>query len=366
MGQMMNRKYELSTLTVTVDAPKGAHDRINHYFPQAKREAEFVRIELVRSPQPDVDRRAKSLRELPPHRHACGHPQLEYEVWCNGPGEKTFLPRSDRETLHIIHLKRGDRHRPTVIQVFAEDEQYLGRTCVRLMRQLQLRYGEKMGGLFGHGAALVKNRVGIVLAGLSGAGKTTIALTLAARYGFNLIGSDKLALVPKQNTWYVIGIPVPWRIADGTIGAVPQLRRAFEHPLYREDAFLEGKFQLTTAEIEACLSVQSVRCAPLNAIVVLERCQQAHPQVQCVEGEVKVRMIESTLFNPLDRIFGTDWLSLTQVPNAFVHSTRAAIVARATTVLRVRYKLEQENAAVTLARSLLQLVKEEAASCRAH
>ena len=301
---MLTLNYNCQTVTVSVTGPQSTHDRISKYFPPSDARSAVASITLHHVADDEVTSRIDACKALPSVRQTWGHPSLKYDVHTTEPSH-TYIPQ--RETPHVLQVL--DNGAELELTIWAADETTLGRTAVRLMRQLMLRRAERQGGRDAHGAAIVLNGSGLVMAGLPGAGKSTVALTLAQMHGASLVASDRLVLLPTEGgDWVVAGTPVPWRIADGTISGVSKLADAFAGgiDLYRGNDLVEGKHELITEELSAMLGVDSSFETPLEAVIVLSR--SSATAVSEVHGTRKLPLLARTLFNPGDRLFVTDWL----------------------------------------------------------
>ncbi|MEW2581332.1 hypothetical protein [Streptomyces syringium] len=105
------------------------------------------------------------------------------------------------------------------------------RYLMRIIRESVLRCAETRGWAAFHAAATAVEGQGVLIAGPSGAGKTTVATALATHYGADLIASDR-AVVTDQAAM-VVGVPLSVRIGAGTLGALPPHHRLtrFRAPL---------------------------------------------------------------------------------------------------------------------------------------
>lgn len=301
---MLTLHYNCQTIIVAVTGPQSTHDKISKYFHLSNTPTPQTAITLNQVSQEDLWLRLDACEALPAMRQSWGHPSLKYNVYRTGNSD-TYIPL--RETPHVLRVYgTGDE---LELSLWAADETTLGRTAVRLMRQLMLRRAEQLGGRDAHGAAIVLNKCGIVMAGLPGAGKSTVALTLAQKYGASLVASDRLVFVPTASgDWTVAGTPVPWRIANGTISGVSKLADAFAGGinLYRGNHLVEDKHELITEELSTILGVSATFETPLDAVVVLRRSYET--AVHEVLGTKKLPLLARTLFNQGDRLFVNDWL----------------------------------------------------------
>jgi energy-coupling factor transporter ATP-binding protein EcfA2 len=69
----------------------------------------------------------------------------------------------------------------------------------------------------------------LLLAGQSGAGKTTLALALA-RAGLGFLGDDTVFLVDRESSLHVLGFPDEVDVTDHTASLLPELSRLLDRP----------------------------------------------------------------------------------------------------------------------------------------
>jgi len=297
--------YDCLTFTVAVTGPQSTHDKIAKYFPPVDDGSPaqmFITLTLLQ--EDELWLRIDAFEALPVEDQRWGDPSLKYNVRTDGRSE-TYVPMT--EAPHLLQVE-GDRDALS-ISISAADSESLGRTCVRMMRQLMLRRAEFIGGRDARGAAVTLNGCGLVLAGLPGAGKSTVALTLAQNNSAKLVASDHLVFVPLPiGDWIVAGTPVPWSLADGTIRGVSKLDEAFAAglDLHRGNHLVDSRHELITEELSAILGVDSVFETAVDAVIVLS--QSDETAVREIHGVGKLPLLAQTLFNPDDRLFVTDWL----------------------------------------------------------
>ncbi|MFJ3953462.1 hypothetical protein ACIPXV_26060 [Streptomyces libani] len=141
-----------------------------------------------------------------------GEPYLRSRVgdvdWWR-PHPRSHLPqdhlyvRDSTGRLHIV--LHPDAHR---------GERYL----LRIVREVVMRCGEDRGWTAFHAAAASIDGSGVLIAGPTTAGKTTVLAALACHRRADLVASDRAMLT--QNAADVIGVPLSIRIAGGTLSAL--------------------------------------------------------------------------------------------------------------------------------------------------
>lgn len=347
--------FDCLSITARVSGPDAALRRIGHYFPVAESSAApIVFLQLHMVSDKTMEELRASIREFQYEQVSWGHPELRYEIVSDGSTTRYFIPLTD--TPHVISISNGH-----AINVWATDPVTLGRTAVRVLRQLMLRRAELAGGMGGHAAALAQAGNGIVVAGKPAAGKTTVSLNLAANNSeFNLVASDRLVFRPEgPRGWRVAALPVPWRIAAGTINALPCLRQTFDEgiSLYRGNHLVGGKNELVTAELAAALRTGVAFSAPLRHLVVLERTSSgAPPRVDLVTPAAGCALLMETLFHADDMLFNRDWFGGHKVPSARMLNERARSMADSLPVYHATWSEFSDLA--TLVPQLKELLQE--------
>ncbi len=116
-----------------------------------------------------------------------------------------------------------------------------------------------------HAAALVHRDGALIVAGKSGAGKTTVSLGLVRR-GLGLL-SDELAVLETET-----GAVLPYRrslhIRPQTVGLVPELGFLEERPRHQLGGGIE--WALSQEELGHVLPAASAVAAPLRAVLLLD------------------------------------------------------------------------------------------------
>lgn len=146
------------------------------------------------------------------------------------------------------------------------------------------------GGFLAHAAGICVHKRGLALAGFSGMGKSTLALSLL-NLGADFISNDRLVVVPANPGLYMHGIAKHPRINPGTALNNPNLKDLIDHEhkaryarLSPEELWnLEEKYD---APVEAFFSgSRFVLGAPMNGLLILnwERGDQRPPVFERID-----------------------------------------------------------------------------------
>ncbi|WP_328731895.1 hypothetical protein OHT20_17595 [Streptomyces caniferus] len=92
------------------------------------------------------------------------------------------------------------------------------RYLLRVIREVVLRCGEHRGWTAFHAAAATVGAQGVLIAGPTTAGKTTVLAALACHRRADLVASDRALLT--ENATDIVGVPLSIRIAGGTLSAL--------------------------------------------------------------------------------------------------------------------------------------------------
>ncbi|MEU5905181.1 hypothetical protein [Micromonospora sp. NPDC047527] len=117
--------------------------------------------------------------------------------------EDHLYARDARGRLHVV-LHPGTEHGQ--------------RYAMRVIREVVLRCAEGRGWTAFHAAAAAVDGRGVLIAGPSGAGKTTVLAALGAYRQADVIAADRAVITGDAER--VVGVPISVRIADGTLSAL--------------------------------------------------------------------------------------------------------------------------------------------------
>jgi len=137
---------------------------------------------------------------------------------------------------------------------------------MRVVREVVLRCAEHRGWTSFHAAAAALAGHGVLIAGPSGAGKTTVLTALAAHHGADLIASDRALTTADAGA--VVGVPISVRIGGGTLSALNP-RQGLPGSHRPPDTFGSvRKAALTPHAFARVFSVRVREMAPLQLVVI--------------------------------------------------------------------------------------------------
>lgn len=191
--------------------------------------------------------------------------------------------------LHILLDPEADR-----------GERYL----MRVVREVVLRCAENRGWSLFHAAAAAVGQHGILIAGPSGAGKTTVLTALAAHRRADLVASDRAAVT--EGAASVIGVPISVRMARGTLAALVPSASLPTHELL-PDAFGTARKAACTPQDFALAFATLVReSVPLSIVVIPHlRNDQGELRIEVLGPQAACDALAAACCTPYDE----DWLS---------------------------------------------------------
>lgn len=147
---------------------------------------------------------------------------------------------------------------------------------IRIIREVFIeQYFSTNNGFILHSAAFSLGKVGVLLPGRKGAGKTTTLLTILKDSETELISNDRLILSPNNGEWCITGIPLGVRVAAGTFHANVKLSQYFSKCKFTKAQMLkppetysnEEKIYLTPGELSTALSTSFTYQASLKGLL---------------------------------------------------------------------------------------------------
>lgn len=231
------------------------------------------------------------------HIHAmqCAPPPLDvsFREWPREPGKK----RRKEEIAEVEGARVVRKVRTDMQFVCGGDEHLAFGPCLENVNQIINYVGTRFitrylhrGWQLCHAAGVANGQDGVAIAGLSGGGKSTLALHLMRR-DLDYISNDRLLIHQKGSEARMVGVPKLPRINPGTALHNPSLTDVLTSE--RADALrclsadelwdLEEKYDV---DIERAFGAGRIReCAALRAVVVLnwERGAEAPPELRRVD-----------------------------------------------------------------------------------
>ncbi|WP_043267142.1 hypothetical protein [Streptomyces sp. CT34] len=190
--------------------------------------------------------------------------------------------------LHIV--LHPDAHR---------GERYL----LRVIREVVMRCGEDRGWSAFHAAAASVEGHGVLIAGPTTAGKTTVLTALACHRRADLVASDRAMLT--QNAADVIGVPLSTRIAGGTLSALAPREALPPHRVLPRTFGTDQKASCTPRDFAAAFAAQVREGAPLRlALLPRLRDDDTPLSIRRLHGEPARAELAAACCTPDDE----DWL----------------------------------------------------------
>lgn len=259
---------------------------------------------VVRHDPGQIDDRLHALRKMPSRTIVAfrGEPYR-----CRKVGDVSWWSPSPDVNLPEDHLYAREPTGPVHVLVrpgAERGERYL----MRVIRETVLRCQEERGWAVFHAAATAVGDRGILIAGPSGAGKTTVLTALAAHAGADLIASDRAAVT--DGAAFVVGAPLSVRIAAGTLSAVPADTSLTRTPL-PPAVFGSGfKVAVSPADFGRAFGTSVVETAALR-LVLLPRLTDdgRRPTALALGADTARRLLTSACCTPRDEDWLCPWLA---------------------------------------------------------
>jgi hypothetical protein len=224
----------------------------------------------------------------------------------------------------------GDRDRPGVWQIHADEPRTAALTVVRLCREIQRMRLAAQGAVLLHSSHVVLPGLGgLLFLGPKGAGKTTLGLSIAQQAGY-VVSTDLTFVLPGPDGT-VVGAAVPDtnRVAPGTLSRLAARSGVPDVPLIR--SFLSEvdgnppaeKRWMTVLETEVLHRIPSAPAATAQAMVVVEaRTGIRDPSVEWLPFADALPALKAE-FRPPDHLFAGYWLDSEQ---SFSHAGEEELV----------------------------------------
>ncbi|MEU8263082.1 hypothetical protein AB0C02_20925 [Micromonospora sp. NPDC048999] len=140
------------------------------------------------------------------------------------------------------------------------------RYAMRVIREVVLRCAEDRAWTTFHAAAAAVDGHGVLIAGPSGAGKTTMLAALAAHRQADVVASDRAMLT--KGASHVVGVPISLRIAGGTLSALGPRQSLPPHQSLPADFGDARKAAYTPHDFAHAFAARVQDNAPLRLVVL--------------------------------------------------------------------------------------------------
>lgn len=159
--------------------------------------------------------------------------------------------------------------------------------AMRVIREFGMNRGLARGGLFVHGSSFVAGDTGVLIAGPSWAGKTTLLIHFLTRAKTAYLSNDRVLVSMGDDGTTLRGMPAIVTLRSTTLDHFPRLGRSLVESSYSHKATLaesgrrtepirawgDGRYGLTPAQFCALLGAPSERSARAAAVLMP---QQTH------------------------------------------------------------------------------------------
>ncbi|MET8183932.1 hypothetical protein [Streptomyces sp. NPDC005336] len=199
---------------------------------------------------------ARSLKVVPFRGEPYRFSRIQEVCWWR-PDPSSHLPQDHlyaRDATGLLHIvlhpgtDRGERY------------------ALRVIREVILRCAEHRGWTAFHAAAAAVDGHGVLIAGASGAGKTTVLSALAAHRRADLIGSDRVLVT--ERAAHLVGVPLSVRIAGGTLSALPPEKGLPPHSVLPTDFGTTRKASCTPHDFAHAFAARVRESSPPRLVVL--------------------------------------------------------------------------------------------------
>lgn len=138
-----------------------------------------------------------------------------------------------------------------------------------------------------HAACLAKGGAGVLLAGRSGVGKSTLTVTLA-QYGYSMLADDWTYLAETENNIGAWSVPVPVKLLPDAIDYFPELTS------YSCGQSLNGEIAYEVSP-QACFKLSRESSCEIRHIVLLERHKESGVSISPITAEEAIDHLRSEI-----------------------------------------------------------------------
>ena len=274
------------------------------------------------------------------------------QVWCG--------PASGPDAADRLVIVSNDLDGHTVI---GADSGSVAAGCVRLARELLRMELARRGSLTVHASmAARRGRGGLLFIGGTGAGKTTLALTVARAGGY-LVSIDQTEVLHVGASTHGVGFPWPARLGVGMLAGMGLDRAVETMPLLRPQKPIHdgrittesrnfrslNKIELSMLELDTVLGVLTLDRAPIHGVVLIETAPAGTPMR--VESTT-VEDAEADLlreFREPDPVFTSFWMTPPGQPPPPTGSFGDLCAGfRRLRLVRLTWRADQHSAAMAL------------------
>ncbi|MER7149657.1 hypothetical protein [Streptomyces lydicus] len=270
------------------------------------------------------------------------------EPYLWGVGEVDWWRPDPRSHLFKDHLYAQDS--TGRLHIVLHPEGYRGeRYLLRVIREVVLRCGEDRGWTAFHAAAAAVAGQGVLIAGPTTAGKTTVLAALACHRRADLVASDRALLT--ENAADVVGVPLSIRIAGGTLSALTPREALPPHRLLPREFGTDRKASCTPRDFASAFSAQVRETAPLRLVILPQLCDDDTPlTIQRLDDETAWAELAAACCTPDDEDWLHPWFSCrsrsveslhAQADQALADLVAMAPVFRVTAGVRTPHLLER-------------------------
>jgi len=243
--------------------------------------------------------------------------------WRPHPGaglpEDHLFARDAAGTVHVLLHPDADR-----------GQRYLA----RVLREGVLRCAEDRGWTVFHAAAAAVAGQGILIAGESGAGKTTVLTALVAHARADLIAADRAAVTREATR--VVAIPLSVRIAAPTLASLPPRWPLEARQPETSPRSASAKTALAPRAFAEAFGVSLRESAPLRAVVLPRLTDDDRPPAARVLDGQRVRAhLASVCCTPYDEDWLSPWFFERTIEAQDLDRRSTALVAALTTDLPI-------------------------------